>query len=119
MTRWQCPGCGEQIAAKAVAVGHRCKARHNKITDWVEVEVTDDDRPPHGTGSQVGTAPIGGGRQAFDQGLCPDPPSALSPPKKGLGQKTAEKIQHHTLIRPQSDEGRAAFSRRRYGGKLP
>jgi hypothetical protein len=69
MTRWQCPGCGEQIAAKAVAVGHRCKARHNKITDWVEVEVTDDDRPPHGTGSQVGTAPIGGGGQAFDQGL--------------------------------------------------
>jgi len=44
MTRWRCPGCHAEMQARAVAVGHRCPARHNRVIDWVPV--TDDNATP-------------------------------------------------------------------------
>ena len=34
MIVWTCPGCHMSIEATAVAVGHRCPHRRNRITDW-------------------------------------------------------------------------------------
>ena len=37
LSMWQCPGCGLEVAARAIAVSHRCPSRHNKVVDWKPV----------------------------------------------------------------------------------
>ena len=44
----QCPGCSDIVTlyVHSVAVGHKCTHRKNKWTQYVEVEVGDEDRQP-------------------------------------------------------------------------
>lgn len=45
-TTWTCPGCAQTITANAVAVGHACPSRGDRLTDW-----TPTDLPTNSKGS--------------------------------------------------------------------